>query len=68
LVPRPTITLHLDYKQNGVGSGSCGPGVMLPYQLHAEPFTFRVAFRPLVPDQGKLLAIGRAPFTPPPGV
>ena len=49
LVPRPTITLHLDYQQNGVGSGSCGPGVLPPYQLHAVPFVFRVRLRPLVP-------------------
>jgi beta-galactosidase/evolved beta-galactosidase subunit alpha len=47
LVPRPTITLHLDYQQNGLGTGSCGPGVMPQYQLHAEPFVFRVGMRPL---------------------
>ena len=27
LTPRPTITLHLDYRQNGLGSAACGPGV-----------------------------------------
>lgn len=47
LVPRPTITLHLDYRQNGLGTGSCGPGVMPAYQLHAEPFAFSVRLRPL---------------------
>jgi len=64
LAPRPTITLHLDHKQNGVGSGSCGPGVMPPYQLHAEPFVFRVCFRPLVPGGGNPLALGRVPLPP----
>ncbi len=49
LVPRPTITLHLDYRQNGLGSGSCGPGVTPPYQLHAEPFVFRLRLRALAP-------------------
>jgi beta-galactosidase/evolved beta-galactosidase subunit alpha len=49
LVPRPTITLHLDYRQNGLGSGSCGPGVTPPYQLHAEPFVFRLRLRALSP-------------------
>ncbi|MFL5802194.1 MAG: glycoside hydrolase family 2 TIM barrel-domain containing protein [Roseiflexaceae bacterium] len=49
LVPRPTITLHLDYRQNGLGTGSCGPGVMPPYQLHAEPFIFRLRLRALAP-------------------
>ncbi len=50
LTPRPTITLHLDYRQNGLGSAACGPGVEPPYQLHAEPFVFRVELRPLLPD------------------
>jgi beta-galactosidase/evolved beta-galactosidase subunit alpha len=65
LVPRPTITLHLDYKQHGVGSGSCGPEVMPPYQLHAEPFTFRVCFRPFVPGGGSIHGLGRMPLPPP---
>ncbi len=47
LRPRPTITLHLDYRQNGLGSGSCGPGVLPPYQLRAEPFTFGFWLRAL---------------------
>ncbi|MDQ5853335.1 MAG: beta-galactosidase small subunit, partial [Chloroflexota bacterium] len=59
LVPRPTITLHLDYRQNGVGSGSCGPGVMPPYQLHAAPFAFRVRLRPVVPGGASLQELGR---------
>jgi len=49
LQPRPTITLHLDYRQNGLGSAACGPGVEPPYQLHAEPFEFRIELRPLLP-------------------
>jgi beta-galactosidase/evolved beta-galactosidase subunit alpha len=49
LTPRPTITLHLDYRQNGLGTGSCGPGVMPTYQLHAGPFVFRVRLRPFTP-------------------
>jgi hypothetical protein len=49
LAARPTITLHLDHRQNGLGSGSCGPGVMPPYQLHAEPFVFRLRLRALAP-------------------
>jgi beta-galactosidase/evolved beta-galactosidase subunit alpha len=51
LEPRSTITLHLDYRQNGVGTGSCGPGVMPPYQLHAEAFCFAVWLRPLAPGR-----------------
>jgi beta-galactosidase/evolved beta-galactosidase subunit alpha len=47
LAPRPTITLHLDYQQNGLGSGSCGPGTSPAYQLQAEPFVLSVRLRPL---------------------
>lgn len=62
LLPRSTITLHLDYRQNGLGTGSCGPGVMPPYQLHAEPFTFIVWLRPLSPGRdGPEAAARRVP-------
>jgi beta-galactosidase/evolved beta-galactosidase subunit alpha len=66
LTPRPTITLHLDYQQNGVGSGSCGPGVMTTYQLHANPFTFRVFFRPLAPGGASPQELGRQMLVVPP--
>jgi beta-galactosidase/evolved beta-galactosidase subunit alpha len=59
LTPRPTITLHLDYRQNGLGSGSCGPGVMQVYQLHAEPFVFRVWLRPLAAGGARPQELGR---------
>lgn len=67
LVPRPTITLHLDLKQNGVGSASCGPGVMPPYQLHAEPFVFRLGFRPVLPGGASPQELGRRMFALPAG-
>jgi beta-galactosidase len=41
------IWLNLDYQQNGLGSGSCGPGVLPPYQLEATPTEFSVTMRPL---------------------
>lgn len=59
LVPRPTITLHLDLQQNGVGSASCGPGVMAAYQLQAKSFVFRTRFQSLRPGAENLRAIGR---------
>lgn len=59
LVPRPTITLHLDLQQNGVGSASCGPGVMTAYQLQARPFVFHTRFQPLRSGTENLLEIGR---------
>jgi beta-galactosidase/evolved beta-galactosidase subunit alpha len=47
LAPREDITLSLDYRQNGLGSASCGPGPLPQYLLHAEEFTFSVLLRPL---------------------
>lgn len=44
LVERDFITLHLDYKQCGLGSGSCGPMTFPPYQVPAEPFQFSLLF------------------------
>jgi beta-galactosidase/beta-glucuronidase len=37
---------HLDYRQNGIGSASCGPGVLPQYELHTEPFQFALHLRP----------------------
>ncbi|MBM7584520.1 hypothetical protein JOC86_001057 [Bacillus pakistanensis] len=33
LVKQDFITLNLDHKQHGLGSASCGPDVLSPYQL-----------------------------------
>ncbi|MBC7236776.1 MAG: beta-galactosidase subunit alpha, partial [Chloroflexi bacterium] len=44
---RPEITLNLDYRQSGLGNGSCGPGVLPQYQLLPEEVTFRLRLRPL---------------------
>lgn len=59
LVARPTITLHLDMQQNGIGSGSCGPGVMTPYQLRPEPFTFRIRLKAITSDDASLHLLAR---------
>jgi beta-galactosidase len=41
------IWLNLDHGQNGLGSGSCGPGVLSQYQLEATPTLFSVTICPL---------------------
>jgi beta-galactosidase len=41
LKPTSTIWLNVDVAQNGLGSASCGPGVLPQYVLSAEPGTFR---------------------------
>jgi beta-galactosidase/evolved beta-galactosidase subunit alpha len=40
LVERDFITLNLDYKQCGVGTGSCGPETFPQYRIPATPFSF----------------------------
>ena len=59
LTAQPTITLHLDYAQNGLGSASCGPGVAAPYQLHAEPFAFSVTLRAVQAGIDEVAQLGR---------
>ncbi|MDR9855880.1 beta-galactosidase subunit alpha [Paenibacillus sp. VCA1] len=42
LVPREFITLNLDYRQNGLGSNSCGPAQSPEHAVKPEPFRFRI--------------------------
>ncbi|MGN9842486.1 glycoside hydrolase family 2 TIM barrel-domain containing protein [Nonomuraea sp. H19] len=44
LVPRDAVYVNLDLAQQGLGSASCGPGVLPQYELHAEPATFELSF------------------------
>jgi beta-galactosidase/evolved beta-galactosidase subunit alpha len=46
LKPRSEITLNLDYRQNGIGSASCGPKPGDAYILKSEEFRFAVVLRP----------------------
>ena len=45
--PRPFITLHLDHRQNGIGSNSCGPGPLEPHRLTPGRWEFELCFTPL---------------------
>ncbi|MEU9449652.1 glycoside hydrolase family 2 TIM barrel-domain containing protein [Streptomyces sp. NPDC048277] len=44
LTPGDTVWVNLDHGQHGIGSQSCGPGVLPQYQLHAEPAEFSFVF------------------------
>lgn len=46
---RDEITLNLDLAQNGIGTASCGPGVLPQYWLKPEKFTFAVYLIPSRP-------------------
>ncbi|SEG79517.1 glycoside hydrolase family 2 TIM barrel-domain containing protein [Paenibacillus sp. UNC499MF] len=50
LIPRDFVTLHLDYKQNGLGSNSCGPKQLPPHVLEPLAFQFAVRLKPLSGD------------------
>ncbi|WP_024286312.1 glycoside hydrolase family 2 TIM barrel-domain containing protein [Cellulomonas sp. KRMCY2] len=42
LVPTDRIWVNIDHAQQGIGSASCGPGVLPPYRLPAEPVVLQV--------------------------
>ncbi|MDY5237745.1 MAG: glycoside hydrolase family 2 TIM barrel-domain containing protein [Bacteroides helcogenes] len=41
------LTVHLDAEQTGVGTATCGPGVLPQYRIPVREFTFRFSIRPL---------------------
>ena len=49
LHPRDRVFVNLDLAQTGLGTASCGPGVLRQYELRAAPSTWSVI---LTPDQG----------------
>jgi beta-galactosidase/evolved beta-galactosidase subunit alpha len=51
LVPRDEITLNLDYRHHGLGSASCGPGVLPQYELHPHEFDFTIWLKPFSRDR-----------------
>lgn len=51
IVIRDSMTLTLDWKQCGLGSGSCGPCTFEEYRLPATPFKFSLRFRTLTPGE-----------------
>jgi len=47
LTPAKETYLHIDYKQSGVGSNSCGPKLMDKYKLSEKKFTFEFMVKPV---------------------
>jgi beta-galactosidase len=47
LVPGELVHVTLDVAQHGLGSASCGPGVLPQYRLEAQKTAFTLWFRPL---------------------
>jgi beta-galactosidase len=46
LVPGDRVWVNLDLAQQGIGSASCGPGVLPAYRLDPAPATLAVRLRP----------------------
>jgi beta-galactosidase len=44
LKPREHVYLNLDLAQNGLGTASCGPGVLPQYRLHPQKASFSLTF------------------------
>jgi len=64
LEPQNTVTLHLDYAQNGIGSASCGPGVLPQYELQAQTFHFSMRLKPFSIDQHTPMALSKQIIPP----
>ncbi|MPN29976.1 Evolved beta-galactosidase subunit alpha [bioreactor metagenome] len=48
---REDIVLNLDWKQCGIGSGSCGPQTAEKYKIMPEPFKFGMTFKGFAPGE-----------------
>jgi beta-galactosidase len=51
LKPSGYTILSLDYRQNGIGSASCGPRLSKQYRFDEESFTYDVFLIPDIQDQ-----------------
>jgi beta-galactosidase/evolved beta-galactosidase subunit alpha len=59
LVPRDEVVLILDHRQNGLGTASCGPGVLPVHQLKPQEFRFAVLFRSVTGEAGSPFVLAR---------
>jgi beta-galactosidase/evolved beta-galactosidase subunit alpha len=56
---RDDIILHLDQRQRGLGSASCGPQPLAEHEIKPDAFTFGVRLRPFSKDQGPAMNLWR---------
>jgi beta-galactosidase len=52
LVPRDRIWVNLDHAQQGIGTASCGPGVLPQHRLEAVPTSFSLRLSPVSRSRG----------------
>jgi beta-galactosidase/evolved beta-galactosidase subunit alpha len=60
LQPRDEVIVHLDYRQNGLGTNICGEGPLPQYLLKPEPFSFQVRLVPFRTDRSPAGDVARA--------
>jgi beta-galactosidase/beta-glucuronidase len=51
---REDITLNLDYRQSGLGGGSCGPDTLPQYLVKPEHVRFSVRLKPISPSESAM--------------
>ncbi|MFD0588974.1 glycoside hydrolase family 2 TIM barrel-domain containing protein [Paenibacillus sp. GCM10027627] len=59
LKERDFISWNLDWKHLGLGSNSCGPGQLPPYQVKPEPFKFGLQLKPYHAEEISPAVLGR---------
>ncbi|NMB12955.1 MAG: DUF4981 domain-containing protein [Firmicutes bacterium] len=64
LIWRDEVYLNLDYRQNGLGSGSCGPKVLPQYELAPHEFRFTVRLKPYSADSLSPVQLGKQRLEP----
>jgi beta-galactosidase/evolved beta-galactosidase subunit alpha len=62
LEARDTVTWHLDYRQRGLGSASCGPDVLPQYELQPHAFDFSVRLKPFSVDEAPPAIVAKQAF------
>lgn len=64
LKERDSVFLNIDYRQNGLGSNSCGPGPLPEYRLIPEDFEFTIRMKPFSQDETPAVTLGKQMIEP----
>ncbi|MCK9222655.1 MAG: DUF4981 domain-containing protein [Limnochordia bacterium] len=56
---RDEITVNLDHRHCGLGSGSCGPATLPMYRIEPEPFSYTLRLRPFCQAAGSAMLLSK---------
>lgn len=59
LKKRKDVTLNLDYKQSGLGEGSCGPDTLPKYLIKPEHVSFMIRLRPFLMKETSAMELSK---------